>query len=82
MDRLRRRVSSRRRERATGDQVRNEWGRACRQAAVPKLRLHDLRGGFSDEAEDAGMETVDIMELAGHADLMTRAASHLTLKKM
>lgn len=45
--------------------------KACEQAGLPRLRLHDLRHHCFDDAAAAGVGQADIAAMAGHRSLRT-----------
>jgi site-specific recombinase XerD len=56
---------------------------ARKRAAMPELRVHDLRHSFASFLVNAGRSLYEVQELLGHADIKTTSRySHLSRDRL
>jgi integrase len=59
------------------------WDAARKRAAMPELRVHDLRHSFASFLVNAGRSLYEVQELLGHADIKTTSRySHLSRDRL
>jgi hypothetical protein len=59
------------------------WDAARKRAAMPDLRVHDLRHSFASFLVNAGRSLYEVQELLGHADIKTTSRySHLSRDRL
>jgi integrase len=62
----------------TRDIVKHPYGRVIRAAALPAIRIHDMRHSFASQLVIAGVPLKAVQELLGHTDIkMTMRYAHL-----
>ena len=50
-------------------EIKRSFQSACKKAGIMKLRIHDLRHTAFSRMIEAGINVVDVCEIAGHSDL-------------
>ncbi|MDB4136448.1 site-specific integrase [Burkholderiaceae bacterium] len=59
------------------------WDTARKQAALPEVRMHDLRHSFASFLVNAGRSLYEVQELLGHADIRTTSRyAHLSRERL
>ena len=59
------------------------WLEMRRHAALPDVRLHDLRHSFASFLVNAGRSLYEVQELLGHADIRTTSRyAHLSRERL
>jgi integrase len=60
--------------------IKRSFQTACKKAEIPKIKIHDLRHTAFSRMSEAGVNIVDICEIAGHSDIkITKRYCHASI---